>query len=327
MRVADLMTRSVLCVDETTPVRRIAQLLVEHGISAVPVVRDGEPVGIVSESDLVARDPVKGLSRRNWLELLLTGGGLAEQVDTGRLASDVMTTPIITINEAADIADAVKLMVAHNIKRLPVVRASRISGIISRADLLRGFGHLAVKPEGPDPDAENPFIQLDRAHDINLDQPSLHNGMAAAGEAADEPILSASDFHHSVELAKAKAAALAAEERRQAGERHAHEIEVTRNEHVSEDEWRHLLLDARRAAEHGATEIQVLRFPREICSDGGRMINVAEPGWQTSLRGKAAEIWHRWHRELKPRGFRMVARTLEYPGGLPGDIGLFLVWG
>jgi hypothetical protein len=44
------------------------------------------------------------------------------------------------------------------------------------------------------------------------------------------------------------------------------------------------------------------------------------------LRGVPAELYLRWERELKPDGFRLAARVLEFPGGKPGDFGLFLVW-
>ena len=74
-------------------------------------------------------------------------------------------------------------------------------------------------------------------------------------------------------------------------------------------------------------ECLLLRFPNELCTDGGRAIDVMEEAWPATLRGEAAELYLRWERELKPRGFRLAARVLEYPGGMPGDIGLFLVWG
>jgi hypothetical protein len=52
-----------------------------------------------------------------------------------------------------------------------------------------------------------------------------------------------------------------------------------------------------------------------------------EPRWPGTLRGEAAEIYLRWERDLKPHGFHLTARVLDFPGGIPGDIGLFLVWG
>jgi hypothetical protein len=97
--------------------------------------------------------------------------------------------------------------------------------------------------------------------------------------------------------------------------------------HISDESWRSLMHKARQAAEKGQTESILLRFLSQLCSDGGRAINVMEPGWPATLRGEAAEIYLRWERELKPRGFQIAARMLEFPGGMPGDIGLFLIWG
>jgi len=88
-----------------------------------------------------------------------------------------------------------------------------------------------------------------------------------------------------------------------------------------------LVQGAREAAEHGEKRLLLLRFPNELCSDGGRAINVSEPNWPSTLRGEAAEVFLRWERDLKPRGFHLSAQVLEFPGGKPGDIGLFLVWG
>ena len=71
----------------------------------------------------------------------------------------------------------------------------------------------------------------------------------------------------------------------------------------------------------------LLRFPSQLCSDGGRAINVPDPDWPKSLRGEPAELYLRWEHDLKPQGFHLQAQILEFPGGYPGDIGLFLVWG
>lgn len=97
--------------------------------------------------------------------------------------------------------------------------------------------------------------------------------------------------------------------------------------HVFDETWRQFLHQAREAAENGAAETMLLRFPSQLCLDGGRAINVAEPGWPTTLRGEPAELYLLWERELKPRGFMLSVRVLEFPDGKPGDIGLFLGWG
>jgi hypothetical protein len=73
----------------------------------------------------------------------------------------------------------------------------------------------------------------------------------------------------------------------------------------------------------------LLRFPHELCSDGGRAINALakNENWPETLRGEAAELYLRWKRDRRPHGLRLTARVLDYPGGILGDIGLFLVWG
>jgi hypothetical protein len=88
-----------------------------------------------------------------------------------------------------------------------------------------------------------------------------------------------------------------------------------------------VLQRSREAAERGEREYLVLQFPAELCSDGGRAINVGEPGWPATLRGEAAETFLRYERTLKDRGFHMIARVLSFPNGYLGDIGLFLHWG
>ncbi len=71
----------------------------------------------------------------------------------------------------------------------------------------------------------------------------------------------------------------------------------------------------------------LLRFPGQLCSDGGRAVNTSAAGWPETLRGEAGELYLRWERDLKPNGFPLSARLLDFPGGMPGDIGLYLFWG
>jgi len=80
------------------------------------------------------------------------------------------------------------------------------------------------------------------------------------------------------------------------------------------------------AAESGQTEVQVYRFPNELCSDRGRRINNSEPDWEQTLEGRPKAAYEFWHEHLRPLGFHLKAAVLEYPGGMPGDIGLFLTW-
>ena len=128
------------------------------------------------------------------------------------------------------------------------------------------------------------------------------------------------DFaHHQAQHEDVERRALAEQRRQQAKEL----IE----RHISDEKWRILLHQARLAAEHGEQEFLLLRFPGQLCADGGRAVNAPDPHWPQTLRGEAAEMYLRWERDLKPRGFRLAARIVDFPGGMPGDIGLFLIWG
>jgi hypothetical protein len=80
------------------------------------------------------------------------------------------------------------------------------------------------------------------------------------------------------------------------------------------------------AAEAGQTEVQIYRFPNEMCSDRGRRINNSEPGWEGTLEGRPKAAYEFWQDHLRPLGFHLKAEVLEYPGGMPGDIGFFLTW-
>ena len=134
------------------------------------------------------------------------------------------------------------------------------------------------------------------------------------------------DFQHFVADSKHKDVQHRDELRRAAAEQRQRKVAELIDHHMSDTRWRSLLHQARQAAEHGQQELMLLRFPSELCSDGGRAINVSEPSWPSTLRGEAAEIYLRWESDMKPRGFRLVAKVLDFPGGMPGDIGMFLLW-
>ena len=82
----------------------------------------------------------------------------------------------------------------------------------------------------------------------------------------------------------------------------------------------------KRAMDNGLLEVQVYRFPNAICTDHGRAINQAEPGWEQTLTGIPKEIYHLWHDHLREKGYRIRYQILEFPGGMPGDIGITLAW-
>lgn len=82
----------------------------------------------------------------------------------------------------------------------------------------------------------------------------------------------------------------------------------------------------RRAAEQGRSEVLLFQFPSEYCTDRGRAINNAEPDWPRSLDGFAKRAYDAYERQFRPHGYRLQARILDYPKGMPGSVGFFLSW-
>ncbi|MEO7376317.1 MAG: CBS domain-containing protein [Nakamurella sp.] len=132
------MTRRVSTVTTSTRCVDAARMLVDGGFTAAPVVDDdGRLVGIVSESDLLRYrlpdDPhrIDGRRRRT--------------PPAVGLVVDAMTTPVESLTPGADIADAVRIMLAERIRCLPVVDGTGVVGIVTRRDLLR----FAVESDHP----------------------------------------------------------------------------------------------------------------------------------------------------------------------------------
>jgi hypothetical protein len=81
-----------------------------------------------------------------------------------------------------------------------------------------------------------------------------------------------------------------------------------------------------RAVSNGLTEVEVGRFPNSLCSDGGRAINQQEPGWESTLTGLPKEIFHFYKTYLQSRGYKLKMQIVDWPNGMPGDVGVTLSW-
>jgi CBS domain-containing protein len=138
--VSNVMTRRVHVAAPLTPFKHLVRLIEENRVSAIPIVdRQGIPIGIVSESDLLLKE------RRHELE---TAGDLLHlhkrrrqrAKAEGTVASQVMTSPTITVAADTSLSQAARLMQEKNVRRLVVVdERGRIAGIVSRSDLLQVF--------------------------------------------------------------------------------------------------------------------------------------------------------------------------------------------
>lgn len=81
-----------------------------------------------------------------------------------------------------------------------------------------------------------------------------------------------------------------------------------------------------RAVNNGLTEVMVGTFPNQVCTDRGRAINQQEPGWEDTLTGLPKELLDFWKKHLQPRGYRVKCQIVNFPNGVPGDIGITLSW-
>jgi len=80
------------------------------------------------------------------------------------------------------------------------------------------------------------------------------------------------------------------------------------------------------AAERGHHQVEIITFPSSFCSDGGRRINIADPEWPSTLDGFAKRAYDFYVEELRPLGYKLHAEIISFPGGMPGEVGLYLKW-
>jgi CBS domain-containing protein len=130
MEIHEVMTASVVTADPATPVREVAALMRERNVGSVVLVRDGEPVGIVTDRDLAL-------------------GVLADGRSGEDHALDHASAPIVTGEPGMDVTAAAELLVQHGIRRLPIVEpdGGRLTGILTLDDLAArtGDGELVAR--------------------------------------------------------------------------------------------------------------------------------------------------------------------------------------
>jgi hypothetical protein len=146
---------------------------------------------------------------------------------------------------------------------------------------------------------------------------------------SDALLPSAKEVMEKIALAEAEEAEKQARMRAEAeAEKKALIDQLSKPSGISEEEAiRRAMAIIERGMKSRQTEVEVIRFSNQLCTDKGRAINQQELGWEETLMGEPKEMYQFWHKHLRPRGYKLKAQIVDFPGGLPGDIGITLRWG
>jgi CBS domain-containing protein len=119
LKVADVMIKEVITIDEDATVKEAAEIMNKFEIGCLIAVRKGKAMGIITERDLLKRV-------------------VAEARDAGKTkVKDIMSSPLVVVEPNMDLEEAVRLMFQMKIKKLPVVEGKRLVGLVSLTDIAR----------------------------------------------------------------------------------------------------------------------------------------------------------------------------------------------
>jgi len=121
--VCDAMTENVICSEADWSIQKVYSRIVESGYASLPVISNKKLIGIISRRDLIEN----GTIRRS----------LGNSTKTS--VSRVMTTPAFATRPDATISEAARLLLTHDISRLPVVDDGNVVGILDRHDVLKNL--------------------------------------------------------------------------------------------------------------------------------------------------------------------------------------------
>lgn len=144
MLAKDLMTKNVAYVLVGTSLMRAIQLMIDRDVSGLPVVDDtGGLCGMLTEGDLLKRHE---FNRAHEIADRQPDGAFFEKYvkQHGRAVEDCMTADVVAASPQTPLAEIVTLMRHHNIRRIPILTDGRLSGIISRRDVLKA---ISATPE------------------------------------------------------------------------------------------------------------------------------------------------------------------------------------
>lgn len=144
----------------------------------------------------------------------------------------------------------------------------------------------------------------------------------------DIQLPSAKDYAQKLALVEAEEAAAEARAEKQAEEtRKALLDQLTRPSGVADEEAvQRAIKMIENAVSNRRKEVQVYRFPNMLCTDRGRAINQMEQGWEDTLTGIPKEIYLLWKRHFRDKGYGLRVEIVDFPNGMPGDVGMTLTW-
>jgi CBS domain-containing protein len=169
MNVATLMSTNIVSVLPSTTLADAVRIMLAQRVSGLPVLEgDGRLVGMITEGDLLRRTELESEGKQpSWLKAFLVPSRVAADyvVTHGRHVSEVMTPNPIHVTPATDLTEVARLMLHKHVKRLPVVEAGRMVGIISRSDVLRALSRKLVDvPEERTDEEIGAYIKNELAH-------------------------------------------------------------------------------------------------------------------------------------------------------------------
>jgi CBS domain-containing protein len=150
MRASDVMTSNVISVTPEMTVREVARVFVDNGISGAPVLDpDGRVVGMISEGDLLRRSEIgtEERTRTSWLDLWSASHEARDYVKTHAVkVRDVMTPGVVSVQPDTPLGEVAGILETRRIKRVPVMKAGQLVGIVSRANLVQALASVPDEP-------------------------------------------------------------------------------------------------------------------------------------------------------------------------------------
>ena len=151
MNASDVMVRDVVTVGPKEPVSKAVQLLVDHDISALPVVDgDRRVIGILSEADLLHREKIGTEKHRAWwIEAVTPPSVLALDYakSHGRRVAELMSESVISAKEDTSLSELANILEKNRIKRVPILEDGKLVGIVSRSNLIQALASAPTQPE------------------------------------------------------------------------------------------------------------------------------------------------------------------------------------